>query len=186
MDSGKKNTKPIRKLVPNLLIKTTIVVALGTAGNIITLYSISEKGSQLLIFEIFFLIIFAILGFASLQNALDDMRQGNYFFPVCSLFAWLGFFITVYAQIYKEFGLIDGSHPVTRISDFLYFSIITWTTVGYGDIKSTVACRLFTASEALLSYIFMGIFIAVFFSALNSYADFLKTSFYKSHASEEE
>jgi len=49
---------------------------------------------------------------------------------------------------------------VTTPSAALYFSIITWTTVGYGDFQPTSDSRPFAAFEALSGLIFMGLFIA--------------------------
>jgi hypothetical protein len=74
--------------------------------------------------------------------------------------------IFIYATAYKEFGLIDGDTSVRNAKDFLYFSIVTWTTLGYGDIKPTIGCRLFAASEALFGYIFMGLYLAFIFKAI--------------------
>jgi hypothetical protein len=74
--------------------------------------------------------------------------------------------ISIYATAYKEFGLIDGDTSVRNAKDFLYFSIVTWTTLGYGDIKPTIGSRLFAASEALFGYIFMGLYLAFIFKVI--------------------
>lgn len=42
----------------------------------------------------------------------------------------------------------------------LYFSIVTWTTLGYGDYIPTEAVQLFAAFEALLGTIFLPIVLA--------------------------
>ena len=38
--------------------------------------------------------------------------------------------------------------------DVLYFSIVTWTTLGYGDIISAIPSRMCAASEAICGYVF--------------------------------
>ena len=43
----------------------------------------------------------------------------------------------------------------------LYFSVVTWTTVGYGDVTpANPLARAFAAAEAFNGYIVMAIFIA--------------------------
>ena len=60
-------------------------------------------------------------------------------------------------------GKIDNTPVITHDrQECLYFSAITWTTVGYGDFLPTPgACRFAAASEALLEYVFLGAFLAV-------------------------
>jgi hypothetical protein len=79
------------------------------------------------------------------------------------IIALIGF----YAIIYQHYGLLNDTTPVTSPSDFLYFSIVTWTTLGYGDLKPTAACRLFAASEALLGYIAMELYLTLVFHAMS-------------------
>jgi hypothetical protein len=71
----------------------------------------------------------------------------------------------IYADIYLASGLVvDASAtPLASRSDALYFSIVTWTTLGYGDLVPTGICRLVAASEALVGNIYLGIFIALGF-----------------------
>ncbi len=41
----------------------------------------------------------------------------------------------------------------------LYFSIVTFTTLGYGDFRPTNNARLISASEAILGYLVLGIIV---------------------------
>ena len=43
----------------------------------------------------------------------------------------------------------------------MYFSVITWTTVGYGDFVPTESTRLFAATEAFIGHVWMGLLISV-------------------------
>ena len=82
---------------------------------------------------------------------------------------WLiTFVIEVFGKIFATIGL----HP-TAASDpayvdhspdvAIYFSIITWTTVGYGDFVPTPSGRFYAAAEAFLGYIFMGVALSAAF-----------------------
>jgi Ion channel len=77
--------------------------------------------------------------------------------------------IIIYALIFKRMGLLLGSAKVEDPADFLYFSIITWTTVGFGDIVPTPSSRMFAASEALCGYVYMGLYLAIVLQVLAGY-----------------
>lgn len=70
--------------------------------------------------------------------------------------------IANFAAIYAGHGLIDPvvndeqSAPLVR---GLYFSTVTWTTLGYGDVQPKPDIRLIAALEALLGYIYFGLLV---------------------------
>jgi Ion channel len=76
--------------------------------------------------------------------------------------------ILAYANIYRELGLTEDKVTVTDVRDFVYFSIVTWTTVGYGDLVPARASRLFAASEGLFGYISMALFLALIFHVISA------------------
>lgn len=70
--------------------------------------------------------------------------------------------IFMFAAIYRGYGLIspDGSvAPPWKTA--LYFSIVTWTTLGYGDYRPPEAIQLIAAIQALLGYVFLGLTVSV-------------------------
>lgn len=65
--------------------------------------------------------------------------------------------IVLFAGIYYIFG-IDPGDSVALKEDFntsLYFSIITWTTLGYGDFRPLPELCLISALQAILGYLYM-------------------------------
>jgi len=70
--------------------------------------------------------------------------------------------VLLYAVAYAYLGLIDGERLVREPITCLYFSIVTWTTLGYGDVRPSMDARFVAASEALLGYIWMAFFIGMF------------------------
>jgi hypothetical protein len=57
-------------------------------------------------------------------------------------------------------------------SDYLYFSAITWTTVGYGDfIPVAKPTRMLAAEEAIFGYVFMAVYLGYMLSLLNFIAE---------------
>lgn len=77
------------------------------------------------------------------------------------------------ALLHQAFGLTtSGEHPLWpdrqshRFSDALYFSIVTFTTLGYGDFQPHPTLRLAAAFHALIGYTYLGLLVAVSYDQL--------------------
>jgi hypothetical protein len=42
-----------------------------------------------------------------------------------------------------------------------YFSVVTWTTLGYGDFQPLPDFRLLAAFQALVGYVFLGVIVGL-------------------------
>ena len=67
----------------------------------------------------------------------------------------------LFAAVYGAFGysdlcVIGANGP----ADVLYFSYVTFTTVGYGDLSPAGLCRALAAAEAVTGYVLLGLFVA--------------------------
>ena len=69
--------------------------------------------------------------------------------------------IISHAFLYQGVGLVAESFSFPNFADALYFSLVTFTTLGYGDFQPTDGYRLFAASQAVYGYIFLGLLIAL-------------------------
>lgn len=72
--------------------------------------------------------------------------------------------ISIYAIIFSSLDAVNLSSLSTykmSFYDYLYFSIVTFTTVGYGDFipKASALFRLLSASEAFLGAFMIGLFV---------------------------
>ena len=96
-----------------------------------------------------------------IANSAGD-NFGDYKAPITVLLQTLLWIILVFAVIYWRNGLII-SGELKDVSFFAatYFSITTWTTLGYGDFAPPPRIRHITSIEALLGYTGMGIWIAI-------------------------
>ena len=63
--------------------------------------------------------------------------------------------ILSYAGVYTLFGALAEKGFYTA----LYFSVVTFTTLGYGDLQPAFAFRLVAASEALVGLLLSGLFL---------------------------
>ncbi|MCA0929458.1 potassium channel family protein [Ruegeria profundi] len=67
----------------------------------------------------------------------------------------------LFAAVYGSFGYYDlcvvgAKGPY----DVLYFSYVTFTTVGFGDLRPAGLCRGLAVAEAITGYILLGLFVA--------------------------
>ncbi|KTG24796.1 hypothetical protein AUR66_16555 [Haloferax profundi] len=83
------------------------------------------------------------------------------------IIAWGTLLVCVYAFFYLQFDLViegSGGEFINRPIDALYFSTLTFTTLGFGDFQpspvSEVA-RLLVTSQAALGAILIAIFVFV-------------------------
>ena len=72
-----------------------------------------------------------------------------------------GLSILLFAKAYQSLGIFDagGYKVLPDLETAVYFSIVTWTTLGYGDFSPSDDARLFAATEAILGYVFMALMI---------------------------
>lgn len=115
-------------------------------------------------------LLFIILSFALIQRR---PRLGAIiFFLLCFVFG--GVFYP--AKLYKEYGVpdlqCDASVEEKCTSDTigvsLYFSLITWTTLGYGDVAPVKELRFLSAFQALYGTLSAGILIGIIFNSVIS------------------
>lgn len=67
----------------------------------------------------------------------------------------------LYAAVYASFGYSDNCIiGAQRPSELLYFSYVTFTTVGYGDLQPVGTCRGLAVAEAVTGYILLGLFVS--------------------------
>ena len=81
---------------------------------------------------------------------------------VLAIFAVHTVQIWVWAAIYIALG------ELTQLSDALYFSTVTFTTLGYGDITLSVNWRLLSAIEAINGILLFGWSTAFLFAVLTN------------------
>lgn len=94
----------------------------------------------------------------------------NEVFAAISLYLLLGFAWTTFYQILTYFdpssfyiALERNSSPMLNWSDFLYYSFVTLTTLGYGDITPVTApARSLAVIEAITGILFIPMMISSF------------------------
>lgn len=74
------------------------------------------------------------------------------------------FHLMIFSQIHSASGILHSCDSGTCTShdwtDGIYFSIVTFTTLGYGDLQPSGYGRFFAASQALIGYVVLGMTVA--------------------------
>ncbi len=91
-----------------------------------------------------------------LANVLYHLTS-NYGESPWRVFIFTLFIVTVYSALYWLLGALGNASPV----ECLYFSVVTFTTVGYGDVVTLPAYRMLAASEAFIGAFLMAFFVVV-------------------------
>lgn len=80
--------------------------------------------------------------------------------------AFASFLVTIFlfALIYMNLSLVnvDGTILHYDFGNALYFSVVTFTSLGYGDIRPTGIAKMFAGMEALLGIFLISLFVFVF------------------------
>jgi len=95
----------------------------------------------------------------------SHVTENIYHISISILFLLLSLF--EFAFLYMVNGLHDGNNSlVNDPASCLYFSVVTWTTLGYGDLHPSENSRFYAGLEAIYGYLYLSIFISSLFAIL--------------------
>jgi hypothetical protein len=74
----------------------------------------------------------------------------------------VGLFLVAFAVVYQRLGIYDTSPEASqvvshRFSHCMYYSVVTFTTLGYGDFQPSGIGRFVAALQAVLGYLVLGV-----------------------------
>ena len=98
-------------------------------------------------------------GKSSLEFFIADLTceyGTNWKRPVIS---WIFLVFFIFPLLYF---ILGGITKVSSPLDYLYFSIVTATTLGYGDLQPVGWCRLIASTEAIFGTFMWAVFLVVF------------------------
>lgn len=79
--------------------------------------------------------------------------------------------ILIFANLYATYGIKKGEDVVYDSLASLYFSVVTWTTLGYGDYSPEGGLRFVAALEALMGYTYMAVLVGLFLTMFSNKFD---------------
>lgn len=137
----------LRKLDSVLVFTGLPIISFYTGVSFCTLYFEQISNKFTLIFYAAFTITTALL-FASiyLVDAIKHFKELNktkldIYFLLFELYQIIHFFAVIYSTIliidHSSFTIVKATSPLILYLDMFYFSTVTFTTLGYGDIVPT-------------------------------------------------
>ena len=80
--------------------------------------------------------------------------------------------ICSFAVLYHEYGLVfDGEIIFSTALNAIYFSAVTFSTLGFGDFAPAPQARHLAAIEALIGNLHLGVIVAAIFAGLKNTAE---------------
>jgi len=106
--------------------------------------------------------ILIVLVLSALFSSYRFFKTKNKLETFFHFFAVVILLITIFTDVYRIVGLCcDSEGNVFKPSrmDAWYFSIVTWTTLGYGDLRPPDVLKPFAMAQALLGQLFMAMIV---------------------------
>lgn len=152
-------------LVLPLLATTALAEFVDLRGALLTM--------DILLMGLMMLTIFSGILWSAVKEMADaqtERRSVQVGTLLALLTSCLGLFST-YAQIFSATGIKDTSFEPSYVThnvlNALYFTVMTWTTVGYGDLlPNGPLARFFAAIAALNGYTVLALLISYFIPVL--------------------
>lgn len=143
----------------NLVIITAILLALPAIA-FFTLPSATILRASLLLVASFYMA--GVATYLSFNSEHKSPLLGIAALLISMLIVLAGF-----SSIYEHTGLIEGNTVVKGDGNLaIYFSAVTWSTLGYGDIQPAADSRAIAAAQAMIGYVYMGLLTTVILSWL--------------------
>lgn len=82
--------------------------------------------------------------------------------------------LVAFGAVYQEVGIIDNTRPgspvVHEFWSSVYYSVVTFTTLGYGDFYPQGIGRVLAGMQALTGYIMLGLLASTAASVISPYS----------------
>lgn len=114
---------------------------------------------------------------------VDRLRRlisgiGSYWLDLLMAGINLTLLLSAFAVVYDVFGIVDTTQPgEPRVGGFwtcAYFSVVTFTTVGYGDLYPVGVSRILACIEGMTGFIVLGVLASASASLLQTSSESLR------------
>ncbi len=154
MMSSDKKLKP-KIIYPNIFFIASISILLLP-------YVTFFENNTLLSDFIAFILYLAAVVVSTLILTFNILKFKHKIYAFLTLFWCIVIIILQFSVIYSKYGIIDSNGVISnKYLDGLYFSIVTWSTLGYGDFRPTELLKFIAAIESIFGYIFLGLLLYI-------------------------
>ncbi len=140
--------------------------ALATPMAIPSNYSISASVGAVAFIGASLLIFFQIVLLMPFRDNKDDFQLDAWRLVFDTMVSAV-FMILVFSVLYRNVGLLsEGQIVRPSLLDAIYFSSVTFSTLGYGDFAPHPSARMIAATQALLGNLHLGMIVGATFAAI--------------------
>ncbi len=140
-----------------------IALFLGAISGAVIVPLLAAASSALFLVPLVFTVIILIEGVIHYHN-----KEGENLLLIGMAFFSIFLMMYTFATIYHLNGLVnyDSGAPVTNFYEVFYFSGVTWTTLGYGDMVPTGMGKILSVIESMMGWVLMSLITAIFLRIL--------------------
>lgn len=116
------------------------------------------------VFAFLYASFFVVGGLIAIKRVLESHnKEDSLKFLLITITTDLFAIIVVFANAYEIFGTVkNGSDAIIGLWQHSYFSVVTFTTLGYGDYLPTDNAQIIAVIEALFGYGYFALLVGVF------------------------
>ena len=143
-----------------------IALALFNPTNQVQEYSIAQSVGATMLITASLLMFFQIVLLMPFRDDGAEFKLDTRRLLVDTIVS-SSFMIVAFSLIYKNIGLVSNGELIKPNSvDAIYFSAVTFSTLGYGDFAPHAPIRLVAAAQALLGNLHLGMIVGATFAAI--------------------
>lgn len=122
----------------------------------------NREGVGILFFPSILVMFFLVVAYADLLRSMFSASKRHTGREVFLNFLLIAFLVAVFGKIYTYSGLHLASDPEAALTeiDYIYFSVVTWTTLGFGDILPTEVSKVLVIAQVMIGFLMNSIFVA--------------------------
>jgi len=144
------------------LISVFIVVEPNNQYSLISAFVVS-----IFAFVYFYLVVISVILLISENFSINPVRL------IRDIIISMSYTVISFAYLYKQLGIADTSvEPLREFSGtgftYVYFSAVTFSTLGFGDFRPMPEARMVAALEALFGNLHLGIMAGAVFYLINA------------------
>ncbi len=133
---------------------------------VLVLVTITETQKNQFLLVLVVAMTFLLMNWIVIKDTLRILKSSDPIHNLLKEYFWVLTYgllnIPMFASLYYSFGLNQSGTVVTGDwTASIYFSIVTWTTLGYGDLLPVPELRIVAAFQALMGYMYMAIFMGI-------------------------
>jgi len=142
------------------------VWALVTSASTPPNYSVWTSVAAVILIFVSLLNFFQIVLLIPFRDDFENFRLDTWNLVFDTMISAV-FMILVFSLLYRNVGLLSGEDIVRPSAlDAIYFSSVTFSTLGYGDFAPHPSTRMIAAIQSLLGNLHLGMIVGATFAAI--------------------